>query len=453
MNGYTFYAPTRVLFGAGKLGELHAALGAEGLAGKKAMLVISDGRSVRENGTLTRVQEQLAQANVAFVLFDKVGANPLKAIVEEGAALARTENCDFVVAVGGGSVMDAAKVMAMYAPQPGTLWDYVPGATGKMLPLVNSPLPWVAVTTTAGTGSEVDQWGVVTNPDTNEKIGCGGQDSLFAKIAVVDPELMRTVPPKYTAYQGFDALFHSVEGYIANARSPMADMVQRAAIEHVGKYLARAVANGTDMEAREGMAFANTMSGYSMVVGALHERTRHGTRDERLPSQPSARSGAHHDFPRLFRALDRQACLRRTVCGNGQNAGHEGRRGTRGFPCGPAKTAKGLRRGRPENVRLRHFRRGVRRACRQRAGHDGRPVSERPRPSFQGGVRGNLPQILPLSGNLSKPCDCRTAFFAQKTAPPLLYRPQDERPGGRGRVRISDGGEKQLLRLREKLLV
>lgn len=287
MNGYTFYAPTRVLFGAGKLGELHAALGAEGLAGKKAMLVISDGRSVRENGTLTRVQEQLAQANVAFVLFDKVGANPLKAIVEEGAALARTENCDFVVAVGGGSVMDAAKVMAMYAPQPGTLWDYVPGATGKMLPLVNSPLPWVAVTTTAGTGSEVDQWGVVTNPDTNEKIGCGGQDSLFAKIAVVDPELMRTVPPKYTAYQGFDALFHSVEGYIANARSPMADMVQRAAIEHVGKYLARAVADGTDMEAREGMAFANTMSGYSMVVGAC--TSEH--------AMEHAMSAFHHNLP------------------------------------------------------------------------------------------------------------------------------------------------------------
>ncbi len=287
MNGYTFYAPTRVLFGAGKLGELHAALGAEGLAGKKAMLVISDGRSVRENGTLTRVQEQLAQANVAFVLFDKVGANPLKAIVEEGAALARTENCDFVVAVGGGSVMDAAKVMAMYAPQPGALWDYVPGATGKMLPLVNSPLPWVAVTTTAGTGSEVDQWGVVTNPDTNEKIGCGGQDSLFAKIAVVDPELMRTVPSKYTAYQGFDALFHSVEGYIANARSPMADMVQRAAIEHVGKYLARAVADGTDMEAREGMAFANTMSGYSMVVGAC--TSEH--------AMEHAMSAFHHNLP------------------------------------------------------------------------------------------------------------------------------------------------------------
>lgn len=271
----------------GKLGELHAALGAEGLAGKKAMLVISDGRSVRENGTLTRVQEPVGAGKCRLCPVRQGGRQSAESDRRGGRGPRRTENCDFVVAVGGGSVMDAAKVMAMYAPQPGTLWDYVPGATGKMLPLVNSPLPWVAVTTTAGTGSEVDQWGVVTNPDTNEKIGCGGQDSLFAKIAVVDPELMRTVPPKYTAYQGFDALFHSVEGYIANARSPMADMVQRAAIEHVGKYLARAVANGTDMEAREGMAFANTMSGYSMVVGAC--TSEH--------AMEHAMSAFHHNLP------------------------------------------------------------------------------------------------------------------------------------------------------------
>ena len=77
-----------------------------------------------------------------------------------------------------------------------------------MQPLVNPVLPWVAITTTAGTGSEVDQWGVVTNPATNEKIGCGGMDSLFPVLAVVDPELMATVPAKFTAYQGFDALFH-----------------------------------------------------------------------------------------------------------------------------------------------------------------------------------------------------------------------------------------------------
>ena len=264
MMSYMFYAPTRVLFGAGQLSKLHE----QTMPGKKAMLVISNGKSTWMSGALDRTTEQLRAAGVEMALFDKVGANPLKSIVEEGADFARSNGCDFVVALGGGSVMDAAKVMAMYAPQPGDLWDYVPGATGKMQPLVNPVLPWVAITTTAGTGSEVDQWGVVTNPVTNEKIGCGGMDSLFPVLAVVDPELMATVPAKFTAYQGFDALFHSTEGFISKANSLMSDMVQLAAIENVGKYLARAVRDGSDMEAREHMAFANTMSGYSMVVGA-----------------------------------------------------------------------------------------------------------------------------------------------------------------------------------------
>ncbi len=261
---YNFFNPTRVLFGAGELNNLHK----QTMPGKKAMVVISNGKSTRENGTLDRTLEQLRMAGVETALFDKVEANPLKSTVEAGAKFAKDNNCDFVVALGGGSVMDAAKIMAMYALQPGELWDYVAGSTGKMQPLVNPTLPVIAITTTAGTGSEVDQWGVVTNPETNEKIGCGGMDSLFPVLAVVDPELMLTVPPKFTAYQGFDALFHSVEGYISIVSSLMSDMVQLAAIENIGKYLPRAVKNGDDLEAREHVAFANTMSGYSMVVGS-----------------------------------------------------------------------------------------------------------------------------------------------------------------------------------------
>lgn len=261
---YNFFNPTRVLFGAGELNNLHK----QAMPGKKAMVVISNGKSTRENGTLDRTLEQLSMAGVETALFDKVEANPLKSTVEAGAKFAKENDCDFVVALGGGSVMDAAKVMAMYALQPGELWDYVAGSTGKMKPLVNPTLPVIAITTTAGTGSEVDQWGVVTNPETNEKIGCGGMDSLFPVLAVVDPELMLTVPPKFTAYQGFDALFHSVEGYISIVSSLMSDMVQLAAIENIGKYLPRAVKDGNDLETREHVAFANTMSGYSMVVGS-----------------------------------------------------------------------------------------------------------------------------------------------------------------------------------------
>ena len=128
------------------------------------------------------------------------------------------------------------------------------------------PLPIICITTTAGTGSEVDQWGVITNDKTNEKIGFGGDDRLFPVLAIVDPELMLSVPPKYTAYQGFDALFHSTEVYISKFANEMSDMIALKAIENVAKYLVRAVKNGNDLEARTGMAFANTLSGHAMVV-------------------------------------------------------------------------------------------------------------------------------------------------------------------------------------------
>lgn len=264
MDTYNFFAPTQVLFGPGMLNHLHEVP----MPGKNAMVVISNGKSVRTTGTLNRVLSQLAMSGCQTQVFAKVTANPLKETVEEGARFARAHGCDFVVAVGGGSVMDAAKNMALLTPQPSDdLWDYAGGFTGKRKLPEKPSLPWIAITTTAGTGSEVDSGGVITNTATKEKIGIGAAD-LFATYAIVDPELMRTVPPTFTAYQGFDTLFHCTEGYICRAANPMSRMIQRTAIENVGKYLARAVANGDDMEARTGMAFANTLGGYSMVASS-----------------------------------------------------------------------------------------------------------------------------------------------------------------------------------------
>lgn len=259
---FKMYVPTRILFGNGQLNNLNI----EELPGKKALIVISNGRSTRENGYLARVEEQLRLADTTFIVFDKINANPTKTVVMEGAAAAREAGCDFVVALGGGSVMDAAKAIAAMAANDGDLWDYISGGTGKAQELRARPLPVVCITTTAGTGSEVDQWGVITNEETKEKIGFGGYDSLFPAIAVVDPEMMKSVPPKFTAYQGFDALFHSTESYISSFANMMSDMYALTAIENVGKYLARAVEDGGDMEAREHVAFANTLSGVVMTV-------------------------------------------------------------------------------------------------------------------------------------------------------------------------------------------
>ena len=280
---FQMYVPTRILFGAGRLNKLHR----QKLPGKKALLVISNGKSVRENGALERTEEQLKLAGVETVVFDGIMANPLKGTVMEGAKCARENGCDFIVALGGGSVMDASKAIAAMATNEGDLWDYVSGGTGKGKPLASEPLPIVAITTTAGTGSEVDQYGVISNEETNEKIGFGGADSLFPRIAVVDPELMLSVPPRFTAYQGFDALFHSVECYISAYANPMSDMYALTAIDNIGKYLARAVKDGSDQEAREGVAFANTLSGVVMTLSAC--TSEH--------SMEHAMSAYHHELP------------------------------------------------------------------------------------------------------------------------------------------------------------
>ncbi|MBD5453580.1 MAG: iron-containing alcohol dehydrogenase [Lachnospiraceae bacterium] len=259
---YQFYVPTRTLFGAGKLNELHM----QNMPGKKAMVVISNGKSMKETGILDRVLKELAQAGAETAVFDRVQANPLRSTVMDGAAYARKNECDFIVALGGGSVMDASKAMAAMATNEGDIWDYMNGGTGGGKSITEKALPVICITTTAGTGSEADQWGVITNDETNEKIGFGGYDCLFPVLSVVDPELMVSVPPKYTAYQGFDALFHSTECYISNAHNQMGDMLAMTAIANIGKYLVRAVKDGTDLEARSGMAFANNLSGQVMTV-------------------------------------------------------------------------------------------------------------------------------------------------------------------------------------------
>lgn len=259
---FNMYVPTRFVFGNGRLGELHQ----QKLPGKKAMLAISDGKSVRENGALARTEEQLKLAGVETAVFAGIGANPTKTSVMEGAKFARDNGCDFIVALGGGSVMDAAKAIAIMMPNDGDLWDYVKGGSGKGFIPQNKAIPVVCITTTAGTGSEADQWGVVTNEETNEKIGVGGYDCMFPVLSIIDPELMASVPPKFTAYQGFDALFHATESYISKFASVMSDMYALTAIENIGKYLSRAVKDGNDMEARERVAFANTLSGVVMTV-------------------------------------------------------------------------------------------------------------------------------------------------------------------------------------------
>ena len=264
---FHYYMPTRILFGKGKLNELHL----QRLPGKKALIVISAGNSMKRLGILQRLEEQLEKAGAGHVLFDKILPNPIRQHVMEGAKLARETGCDFVIGLGGGSSIDSAKAIAVMATNPGDYWDYISGGSGKGLPVPLDPLPVVAVTTTAGTGTEADPWTVITKED--EKIGFG-YDKTFPILSVVDPELMMSVPPALTAYQGFDALFHSTEGYVNRTANEMSDLYALQAIRLVGKSLAKAVKDGSDEQARADVALANTFSGFvESTSGCISEHS------------------------------------------------------------------------------------------------------------------------------------------------------------------------------------
>ena len=162
---FTWHIPTKILFGTGKLAELHK----EVPLGKKALIVISNGKSTKTNGSLDKLLEELKILGVDSVIYNKIGANPTEPAVQEGVDFGRENNCDFVIGLGGGSVLDAAKAIASVIPQKnGRVWDFILFGTGGKKPLTEKALPYIAITTSAGTGSEVDAGAVITNPATNE---------------------------------------------------------------------------------------------------------------------------------------------------------------------------------------------------------------------------------------------------------------------------------------------
>lgn len=285
-NDFLYYIPTMILFGAGKLHELSNA----SLPGEKALVVVTAGKSMRANGYLERVQALLSQNNnISTVVYDKVLSNPVLSHVMEASEIARREHCDFVVGLGGGSAIDSAKSIALMAGNPGNYWDYIQAGTGGRQSPPNKGLPVIAIPTTAGTGTEADPWTVITNETTGEKIGYGSHNT-FPVLSIVDPELMLTVPPLFTAYQGFDALFHAVEGYISNAATPVSNALALKSVELISRWLPIAVADGGNINARTQVAFASTLSG--MVESLSSTTSQHALEHAMSAFNPQLPHGA-----------------------------------------------------------------------------------------------------------------------------------------------------------------
>ena len=281
MYYFDFYMPAKVLFGAGKLQSLHS----EKLPGKKALIATTNGTSVKKYGYLAALEKELDLAGVSYELFDQVRPNPTSDNVMDGAALAKKTGCDFIIALGGGSVMDCSKCIALMMTNDGDIWDYSLSAEGGKKQPAHKAAPIVAITTSAGTGSEVDMAAVITNEKTQEKTGIFFA-SMFPTLSVVDSNLMMSVPPKFTAYQGMDAFYHAAESVINRNEHPMGEMFALKAIELIARYLPAAYRDGSDKEARSYVALANTLAGYYMlctsqhtmehVMGGYHDDLVHG---------------------------------------------------------------------------------------------------------------------------------------------------------------------------------
>ena len=263
MKTFEFSIPTAVYFGAGeveRVAELAPTLG------KKAMLLAAEG-TMRDLGFLTRVETLLKKGGVEVVISDDVKPNPRDKDINRQTETFLKEGCDFTVGLGGGSAMDTAKSVAFLAAQGGgNIRDYLAGGSNPEMNGVKDALKCMVITTTAGTGSETTPWWVITNTDDHEKPGTGN-DTTIAEIAIVDPELMLTIPPSISRGTGIDVLFHAMEAYIANTATPFTDLFAKEAMKIVVEYLGTAIDDGKNLEARSKMAWANTIAGIAIGEG------------------------------------------------------------------------------------------------------------------------------------------------------------------------------------------
>ncbi len=214
-----------------------------------------------------RIFNDLKTKGLTPLLFDQIEPEPSPASAEAGARLAKRKACSLVIGIGGGSTMDTAKAAAMLALNKGRVSDYVG------LDLVPGPgLPTILVPTSAGTGSEVTFTAVFTNRATKTKGGINSR-FLYPTVALLDPELTLSLPPQATAQTGMDALTHAMEAYTSNKANPLSDMVAEKAFTLFGQFLKKAVKNGQDLEAREGMLLGSLLAGMALAnagVGAVH---------------------------------------------------------------------------------------------------------------------------------------------------------------------------------------
>jgi alcohol dehydrogenase len=263
MQSFDFQLPTRIICGSGKLSDLGAVAGS--LDAKRA-LVVSD-RGIIAAGHTPRGIVSLEAAGVAVTVFDAVQENPTTAHVNAGLAVAKEFQPDLIVGLGGGSSMDCAKGINFLYSCGGRMHDYwgQGKATGPLLPMI-------AVPTTAGTGSETQSYALIADAGTHTKMACGDKRAAF-RVAILDPELTLTQPPRVTALTGIDAISHALETYVTKRRNPISLVFSRAAWGYLAANFGRVLTEPLNLEARAEMQLGAALAGLAIensMLGAAH---------------------------------------------------------------------------------------------------------------------------------------------------------------------------------------
>jgi choline dehydrogenase len=310
INLRSFEVPTVVKHAPGAISCLADEVKA--LGSKRPMLVTDKG--LVNAGLVGEVAQSLRAGNVDFVLFDSVVPNPDIKLIDDAAKVYKAEGCDGLIGFGGGSSMDTAKSIGVVAVHGGSILDF---EWADPQPIVKRIPPLICVPTTAGTGSEVTLWAVITDPERKIKYNAGGTGLIAAHIALIDPRLTLGLPPRITAGTGMDALTHAIECYTCGYAQPWPDAVALWAIETVGQWLRLAYAQGHNEEARYKMSMAAMLAGMSYgteSAGAVHAMSQtaggvynlpHGELTASLlaPVMEFNYMGEPHKYARIAQAL------------------------------------------------------------------------------------------------------------------------------------------------------
>lgn len=273
---FRYEIPTAIEYGNGSIQALDSHIRA--LGGHKAILVADPG--VVKAGIIDRVKAPLEQAGIAYELFSEIEPDPAIDSVEQGTALAKAAGCDIVVGIGGGSSLDTAKAIGLMITNPGHIRDYV--GIGKV---GQRGAPVIAVPTTAGTGSEMTIWSVLSDKQAKVKLSVGSVYNCPA-LALCDPELTQTLPAFVTAATGMDALTHALESYVNKATQPISEGLSVQAMKMIARSLRLAVVQGENLAARGDMLLA------SLIAAMAFNSTRLG-----LAHALAIPLGAHFKIP------------------------------------------------------------------------------------------------------------------------------------------------------------